>query len=97
MEPGTSGFKSIVSHFGPDRVLKPDGTLDRAALGDIVFNDPDERRFLNGIIHPAVKRLMVQRLIRFWISGHWCVVVDVPLLIEAGLWRWVGEVVVVYV
>jgi dephospho-CoA kinase len=44
VEPKTAGFKSIVRHFGPDRVLKEDGTLDRAALGEIVFNDPEERK-----------------------------------------------------
>jgi dephospho-CoA kinase len=97
VEPKTAGFKSIVRHFGPDRVLKEDGTLDRAALGEIVFNDPEERKWLNGVIHPAVKKAMVNRLIGYWLRGEWCVVVDVPLLIEAGLWRWVGEVVVVYV
>lgn len=97
VEPGTKGFKSITSHFGPDRVLKHDGSLDRAALGEIVFNDPEERKWLNSVIHPAVRRAMVEKLFWYWIKGEWCVIVDVPLLIEAGLWRWVGEVVVVYV
>lgn len=78
-------------------MLKPDGTLDRAALGEIIFNDPDQRKWLNGVIHPAVKKLMVRRLAGYWLRGEWCVVVDVPLLIEGGIWQWVGEVVVVYV
>lgn len=96
VEPNTPGFKAIINHFGPDRVLKADGTLDRARLGEIVFNDADERRWLNGIVHPAVRRLMVRRVFECWIRGEWCVIIDVPLLIEAGIWRWVGEVVVVY-
>jgi len=97
VEPGTPGFQAIVSHFGADRVLRPDGSLDRAALGEVVFNDPDERKWLNGVIHPAVRKDMVRRVGRYWLRGEWAVVVDVPLLVEAGLWRWVGEVVVVYV
>ena len=71
--------------------------LDRAALGEIIFEDPDQRRWLNGVIHPLVRREMVRRLVMYWLKGEWCVVVDVPLLIEAGFWKWVGEVVVVYV
>jgi dephospho-CoA kinase len=97
VEPGTSGFSSLVSHFGADRILTPEGALDRAALGEIVFNDPDERKWLNGVIHPAVKKEIVKALFWYWVRGEWAVVVDVPLLIEAGLWRWVGEVVVVFV
>lgn len=98
IEPGTSGYKLVVNHFGPDRVTLDDGiSLNRAAIGDIVFNDPDERKWLNGVIHPRVRKEMVNRTIKYWLKGHWCIVVDVPLLIEAGLWKWVGEVVVVFV
>jgi dephospho-CoA kinase len=71
--------------------------LDRGAIGDIVFNDPDERKWLNGVIHPRVRKEIVKRVVKAWLRGEWAVVVDVPLLIEAGLWRWVGDIVVVYV
>jgi dephospho-CoA kinase len=96
--PGTSGYDLVVKHFGRDRVVMDDGvTLDRAAIGDIVFRDADERRWLNGVVHPRVRRAMFTAVLRAWLRGEWCCVVDVPLLIEAGLWTWVGEVVVVYV
>jgi dephospho-CoA kinase len=98
LNPGTSGYSLVISHFGPDRVLLPDGiNLDRSAIGEIVFNNPDERRWLNGVIHPRVRKEIVKEVVRCWVRGEWAVVVDVPLLIEAGLWKWVGEVVVVYV
>lgn len=98
IDPGTSGYKLVVNHFGPDRVLQQDGvTLNRAAIGDIVFNDPDERKWLNGVIHPRVRKEIVRRVVKYWLTGEWAVIVDVPLLIEAGLWKWVGEIVVVYV
>ncbi|GHJ85565.1 hypothetical protein NliqN6_1967 [Naganishia liquefaciens] len=96
--PGTRGYKAILSHFGADKVLKPDGiTLDRQAISEIVFNNEHERKVLNGIVHPAVRRAMVWEVVKCWLGGHWACVLDVPLLIEAGLWKWVGEVVVVYV
>ena len=88
----------VVSHFGPDRVLQEDGvTLNRAVIGDIVFNDPEERKWLNSVIHPRVRKEIVKSVLKCWVRGEWAVVVDVPLLIEAGLWRWVGDIVVVYV
>ncbi|WVQ97148.1 dephospho-CoA kinase [Kwoniella sp. CBS 9459] len=105
IEPGTSGYRLVVSHFGADRIIttetSPNGEtlekLDRGALGDIIFNDPDQRKWLNGVIHPRVRKEMARRVIRAWLGGQWCVVVDVPLLIEAGMWKWVGDVVVVYI
>jgi dephospho-CoA kinase len=95
--PGSPGFRKVVAHFGADRILNADGSLNRSALGDIIFRDPNERQFLNGIIHPAVRRMMFMGVLRAWLRGEWCVVLDVPLLIEASLWKWVGEVMVVFV
>ncbi|GMK57883.1 hypothetical protein CspeluHIS016_0407170 [Cutaneotrichosporon spelunceum] len=95
--PGSSGFRKVVDHFGADRILNSDGSLNRSALGDIIFRDPNERQFLNSVIHPAVRRMMFMAVLKAWIRGEWCIVLDVPLLIEAGLWKWVGEVMVVYV
>ena len=52
---------------------------------------------MNSVIHPRVRKEIVNSVVKYWIRGEWAVVVDVPLLIEAGLWRWVGDIVVVYV
>lgn len=93
--PGTSGLRAIVGEFGTD-ILSPDGTLDRKRLGDIIFKDAKKRRILNGIVHPAVRRAMLRDVVRCWWSGESICVLDVPLLVEAGLWRWVGYVVVIY-
>lgn len=100
VEPGTRGYKAIVSHFGPSVVqTSQDGSesLDRAALSDIVFNDEKQRKALNGIVHPAVRRAMIWEVVKCWITGEWACVLDVPLLIEAGLYQYVGHVAVVYV
>jgi dephospho-CoA kinase len=87
VQPGSRGLKQIASHFGE---------LDRAKLGRIIFNDPAKRKVVNGIIHPAVSRAMFWAVVKCWILGYKVCVLDVPLLIEAGIWQWVGKVVVVF-
>jgi dephospho-CoA kinase len=97
IDPGTAGYKAVVAHFGKS-VLQSDGiNLDRSAISNIVFANEKERRALNAIVHPAVRKAMAWRVLRLWLEGHWACILDVPLLIEAGLDKWVGEVVVVYV
>ncbi|KAG8972317.1 hypothetical protein FRC05_010159 [Tulasnella sp. 425] len=93
--PGTPGLTQIIREFGGD-VLQPNGTLDRLKLGQIIFSDEVKRKKLNAIIHPAVRKEMFWRVVRCWMKGEKVCVVDVPLLIEAGLWKFVGKVVVVY-
>ena len=62
----------------------------------MIFNDEGKRKKLNGIVHPAVRSAMVWGVVGAWIRGEKVCVVDVPLLIETGIWKWVGKVVVVY-
>lgn len=70
--------------------------MDRKKLGAVIFNDERKRKQLNGIVHPAVRKAMVWAVIVAWIRGEKVCIVDVPLLIETGIWKWVGKVVVVY-
>ncbi|KAH9952147.1 hypothetical protein B0H21DRAFT_817869 [Amylocystis lapponica] len=93
--PGTPALAQIVKHFGAG-VLLPDGALDRAKLGAIVFADEAQRRKLNAIVHPAVRRAMFWGVFGCWLRGAPLCVLDVPLLVEGGLWKWVASVVVVY-
>ena len=95
VEPGTPALRKIVEHFGED-ILLPDGYLNRPKLGSIVFNDESQRKKLNSIVHPAVWRAMFWAVVSNWIRGHKLCILDTPLLIEGGLWKWVGKVVVVY-
>lgn len=80
--PGTEGLAEIVATFG-DQVLGPDGALDRAALGSLVFTDEPGRRALEAIIHPRV-RTRTAELVAAAPPGA-VVVNDVPLLVESGL------------
>ena len=93
--PGTPAYTTIVKNFGED-ILQPDRYLDRKKLGNVIFNDEGKRKQLNGIVHPAVRKAMVWGIVRAWVRGEKVCIVDVPLLIETGVWKWVGKVVVVY-
>jgi len=93
--PGTRAYRQIVAYFGRD-ILQEDGTLDRPKLGSIVFNNQVKRKKLNSIVHPAVRRAMFWAIVKYWLKGEKMCVVDVPLLIESGIHKWVGKVVVVY-
>ncbi|KAH9486082.1 Dephospho-CoA kinase [Psilocybe cubensis] len=95
VEPGMPALEKIKKAFGDD-VLLPDGALDRKKLGSIIFNDEGKRKQLNAIVHPAVRKAMLWQVLAFWIRGHKYCVMDVPLLIEGGLWQLVAQVVVVY-
>ena len=84
VEPGTDGLAAIVERFG-EGVIRPDGSLDRAALGAIVFSDERARLDLNAITHPAVGRLGKLLMAQAQENDpHAIVVYDVPLLIEAS-------------
>lgn len=81
VEPGTRGLEAIVERFGTT-VLTPDGALDRAKLGQIVFDDPVARADLNAIVHPAVRARAAELQLR---APPGAVVVQViPLLVETG-------------
>lgn len=97
VEPGKPAYHKIIRQFGHDIILN-DGTgkLDRKKLGDIVFADHDKRQVLNGIVHPAVRKAMLAAVVKCWLHGERVCIVDVPLLIETGLWRYCGYVVVIY-
>jgi dephospho-CoA kinase len=82
-EPGTPGFEAVVRDFGPDYVR--DGRIDRKALGELVFKDPDARRRLNAIVHPLVRDWMAARTAEALSRGAGVVVQDVPLLFENKL------------
>ena len=79
--PGGSVFAAMVERWG-DTIVAADGTLDRQAVADIVFNDEDELTALNDLVHPAVGEEMKQQ--REAVMGTDAVVVlDIPLLVRA--------------
>ncbi len=92
VEPGSTGLREVVERFG-DQVLHPDGSLDRAHLGEMVFADAGARADLNAIVHPRV-RAEAYRIEQA--APRDAVVVHViPLLVETGQQDKFDSVVVV--
>ncbi len=81
-QPGTAVFAAMVERFGPV-ILAADGSLDRQAVADIVFADPEALTALTTIVHPAVGVEIARRLEAERGTDH-VVVLDVPLLVESG-------------
>ncbi|MDJ1155476.1 dephospho-CoA kinase [Macrococcus caseolyticus] len=94
IEKGTEGLRKVAETF--PGVLNEDGTLNRKALGTIIFNDKAQRDSLNEIVHPIVRRLMDEEKAAALSEGK-VVVMDIPLLYENELEHTVDEVWVVYV
>ena len=91
-EPGQPVLAAIVERFGSG-ILTAEGALDRPALAELVFNDPDALKDLNGLVHPAVGKEIARRIDMERDSDR-VVVLDVPLLVETGRRGMAGVVVV---
>ena len=96
VEPDTETYRKIVETFG-EEILHEDLTLNRKALGNIVFRDENKRKQLNSIIHPAIRKEMLRQRDEWIEKGKECVVLDIPLLYESKLTHFVDKVIVVYV
>jgi len=82
VEPGTKGLDQIRQIFG-DSVFSSDSSLDRQKLGEIIFNDPEKRLALEGIIHPLVRQRASELLAV--LPENTMVIYTVPLLVEANV------------
>ena len=95
VQPGKPAWRAIVRRFGKS-VLNPDRTINRHALGAIVFRHPTKRRTLERIIHPRVAREQKRLTREVRRKNQQAVVVyDVPLLFETGIDKRVDRTVVV--
>jgi dephospho-CoA kinase len=93
VEPGTPALERIAEHFGPD-ILLPDGGLDRAALRRIVFDAPEERAWLEALLHPVIREELMQQLHPDNYALPYVLLVS-PLLLETDQHELVDKVVVV--
>lgn len=94
VQPGSEGLAAIRETWGGP-VIAADGTLDRAALREVVFSDTAERERLEAILHPAIDRLRRQRADDAESDGTAILVEEIPLLLEKDLGREYDAVVVV--
>ena len=83
VEPGRPALASIVERFGPG-VLQADGQLDRAALRQLIFADPEQRRWLEALLHPLIGQEIFSYLAKA--ESPYAVFVS-PLMIESGQFK----------
>lgn len=91
---GTKGLEQVKALFG-EAAIDKDGNMDRAYVGDVIFNHPEKRLELNEIVHPIVHDIMQQEKEDYLKQGF-NVIMDIPLLFENELQDTVDEVWLVY-
>ena len=96
VEPNTKGLNAIIENFGT-KVLQPNGELDRAKLGALVFADESKRQLLNSIVHPLVIEKQNE-----WLQKHErenanaICIIDAALMIESGGYKRFDKLIVVW-
>jgi dephospho-CoA kinase len=91
VEPGRPALAQIAEHFGGD-VLQADGTLNRAALRELIFKDPQQRVWLEGLLHPLIREEIRRYLARA--ESPYVILVS-PLLLETSQHQMVQRVLVI--
>ncbi|MBS3667806.1 MULTISPECIES: dephospho-CoA kinase [Halomonadaceae] len=92
--PDEPALLAIQHRFG-DQIMHQDGTLNRAALRDIIFKDPEQRQWLESVTHPRIRERLLQHLARLKAQGAPYVLLVSPLLFESGQHALVHRTVVV--
>jgi dephospho-CoA kinase len=94
---GTPAYQEILSLFGRS-ILRPNGEIDRKHLGNLIFNDSRQKARLDAIVHPYVFRRMRELINQTVVRLPQAVVIlDIPLLLEAGMQNDLQEIIVVYI
>lgn len=94
--PGTPGLRAVAEEFGQE-ILLPDGSLDRARLGAVVFADESKRLLLNSLLHPYIIAAQDEVLRRWEMEDPRGIgVVDAALMIESGGYRRFDKIIVVH-
>ena len=96
VEPGTEGLKAIVDTFGSN-VLQDDGTLNREALGAIVFHNEEKRQLLNSCLKIHIRNRIMELTSQYEQENTPILIYDIPLLIEGEWYTMMDEVWLVYV
>ena len=94
VEPGSEGLQTLANHFG-ESILTPDKTLNRRALRDIIFAEPQQRQFLDNTLHPLIRTLSETRIEAARKLAYPYFVYAVPLLVETTQQERFDRVVVV--
>jgi dephospho-CoA kinase len=95
VEPGQPAYDDIVAAFGRE-ILLPEGGIDRKKLGGIIFGDPEKRKILNQITHPRIAARTQEKLMALGAAGAKVALYEAALLVENGVHRGLGGLIVVY-
>ena len=95
VEPGTEGLANIVAHFGTE-IIQKDGTLNREKLGAMIFSDAEKRETLNNLLSAQIRRTIMADTETLVNANQPLIVLDIPLLYEAGYETHCDAVMVVY-
>lgn len=96
LKPGMPAWKEVSEHFGKE-IMAPEQSIDRKKLGNIVFNNAQERDWLNKRLHPRVFSVYRDEIKRLSSTGQASVIIfDAALLVETGYYKNVDKLVVVY-
>ncbi len=93
VEPGTPALAEVAEHFGQG-ILTPEGALDRARLRQIVFEQPEQRAWLEGLLHPVIREELIRQLHPDDYNLPYVLLVS-PLLLETDQHELVEKVIVV--
>ena len=96
LRPGGELFDIYVRHFG-NGVVQNNGELNRRLIGEIIFNQPDEREWINSVAHPILLNKARDFLVECSVAGASLVVLEVPLLFEAGWQHLFDEIWAVHI
>jgi dephospho-CoA kinase len=91
MAPGTPIAEEIIGHFG-ERFRRPDGSLDRGALGNLVFDDPVRLAELEAIVHPAIGGVLEASIREADTADPSVIVLEAIKLVESGHGPWCDEI-----
>lgn len=92
---GSAGYHHIVSAFGR-QILNTDQTLNRSALGKIIFNDLNSRQKLESVLHPLIQQKVLSEKLMYQNAGHLYCIYDVPLLFEKKMAEQFDATILVY-
>lgn len=96
LSPGSDAYDRVVQHFG-EAILLSEGIINRKALGERIFKNESERETLNQIVHPEVRTITQSKVDVLKKEDHDLIVIDVPLLFEAGFDQDVDSTLVISV
>ncbi|XP_017932113.1 LOW QUALITY PROTEIN: dephospho-CoA kinase domain-containing protein [Manacus vitellinus] len=96
VQPHSKAHQQILWYFGTE-ILLENSEINREALGNIIFSQPEKGQLLNSITHPEILKEMLKQILKYFVLGYHYMILDIPLLFEThGLTKFMRYTVLVY-